>query len=48
MVEGDAELDRLWNRVAEHQDGEHATSWDGCPICEGDFVLAKAVYGDLS
>lgn len=40
-----AECDRLYNRVAEHVAAEHVTSWDGCPLCEGDIDLATAVYG---
>lgn len=26
--------DRLYNRIAEHDAGEHTTSWTGCPVCE--------------
>lgn len=44
----EAERDRLWNRVDEHEHGEHVTSWAGCPSCEGDWGLSEEVYGLLT
>lgn len=38
-----AEQDALLNRVAEHNAGEHTTTWYGCPWCDGDVLLAAAV-----
>ena len=44
----EAERDRLWSRVDEHEHGEHTTSWAGCPSCEGDWDLSEEVYGMLT
>lgn len=50
MLDGysEAEQDRLYNRCAEHAEGEHVTSWNGCPACESDWMLVEAVYGLMS
>lgn len=37
------EKDRLYNRVVEHNNEEHVTSWDGCPWCDGDTEIAEAI-----
>lgn len=39
----EADQDRLYNRVTEHNDGEHTTSWRECPWCEGDSDLASVI-----
>lgn len=28
------DLDELDCLISDHDDGEHTTSWDGCPVCE--------------